>query len=204
MTNYNTNRKHQTTGLEPEKLDNDPNEQEKKMAAEGIKKQAHKSLAYVSSFKDDISVGEHVRVALETTRDMLNKLRKKGYNPNWSAEIYEVTKVKKPSDNAKTGEKRNTPIKYKLKGQVGWFYRLRLQKTASPDKQIGSDKFANEDPDLNREDNVQQDKDIVPDENNAQQNLVELKKADEKKAVEPRRSSRANKGVSKKYANDYV
>ena len=151
LTNYNNSvhgtTKHTPTALVDEKISTET----LKSAQQNIKSAAKKNLSYVSSFKDDIEVGDYVRVSLYTSEDAIkNKLSKRNLNPTYSAAVYKVKKVIRPR------ERENTviqPIKYRLEGLEGLFYRFRLQKTVAPDKQQGSvAKDTNKD--LERDDDV--------------------------------------------------
>jgi len=94
MKNYNST-KHGTTKHKPNELENIVYEKKQKeklqKTQENILNAAKRSSSYATSFKDDIAVGDYVRVALETTADLMkNKLSKRNLNPKWSKEIYQV------------------------------------------------------------------------------------------------------------------
>jgi hypothetical protein len=207
MTNYN-NSIHSTTKHKPnevidayENKDSDDNEKSRdklRDVTDNIHTAAKRSSSYISSFKDDIAVDDYVRIALETTADLMkNKLSKRNLNPTYSKEIYRVIKVIKPRESKQTSIK---PIKYRLVDHNntpvdGLFYRLRLLKTAPPDQQVGKPAI-NHDKDLDR-DEEEEEEEIVSDKplpNELLSNEPAKKQKKKEIPVEPlRRSTRERK-----------
>jgi hypothetical protein len=196
LNNYN-NTIHSTTKHKPIELENVPHDEKKQAklreTSKNIIAAAKRSSSYATSFRDDINVGDYVRTALETTKDLMkNKLSKRNLNPTYSKEIYRVTRVIKPRESSVTSI---TPIKYRLadeenKAVPGLFYRLRLQKTVAPDKQVGKS-ADNNDSELSRDD--EDDKDDKnkaaeapkPDQPIASEPVIEEKKEPEAVAEAP-------------------
>lgn len=155
VDNYNKQH-HTTTKRQPTELaDEKITDAEVNAAHANIVKKARQKLAYQSSYKDDIEVGDHVRVALETSKTLLkNKLAKRGLNPTYSKEVYEVVKVIKPREGNTTVD---TPLKYRLKGMKGLYYRNRLLKTVPEHEQRGA-KAEDNDHELERDDDEMEEK----------------------------------------------
>jgi transposase InsO family protein len=135
LANYNSQH-HGVVDTVPEELaKKDVSQEALDKASSKIVAAAKKSLAYTSAFKDDLEEGDHVRVALETSKTLLkNKLSKKNLQPTFSSVVYEITKVIRSREGKQTSI---TPIKYKLKGLKGFYFRNRLLKTVSKEKQVG-------------------------------------------------------------------
>ena len=166
LTNYNSTI-HSTTHTTPDKLTSEPTTEQLDEAHKHIVAAAKRSSSYAASFKDDLHIGNYVRVALETTKDLLkNKLSKRNMNPTYSEELYKIVKVIKPRERTSTID---TPIKYVLqalapggrgKRMPGVYYRLRLLKTVAPRDQIGVG--VGLDPELERDEEPEPDPEPAP------------------------------------------
>lgn len=204
LKNYNDTI-HGTTKFKPSELmhERKDDDEEVKVTQEvqsNIINAAKKSSSYATSFKDDLKEGDYVRIAIETTEDLMkNKLSKRNLNATYSKEIYKIVKVIRPREFTNTSI---TPIKYRLVDEndhavPGLFYRLRLLKTVSPRKQIGP-KAENTDEELNRDDAVDNENESEkveskPSEEPKPSEVEQPKKKKKSKPVEPvelRRSTR--------------
>lgn len=132
------------------------NDKEKlELAHENLVSATQKTLSYATSYKDDLSIGDYVRVSnqrLEPDKQRVkSKLSKRTLLPTWSEAIYIITKIIKRSGTG-SNTYLNKPIRYRLKEISGLYYRFQLMKTNKPDDTIDEDtKFKDEDEELERE-----------------------------------------------------
>ena len=110
---------------------------------------------------------------------MKNKLSKRNLNPKYSKEIYEIERIIRPREKETTVI---TPIKYKLKGTSGLFYRMRLLKTVSPSEQVG---YGTKDNDVELERN-DSESDSESDNEKEKKSLPEIKQR--KKSIRKRKN----------------
>lgn len=109
LENYN-NKIHSTTKNIPEKvanmkIDDKEDFEQLKEVHKNIIAAAHKKASYTSSFKNDLQVGDYVRVSLHSTEDLIkNKLSKRNLNPQYSSEVYRIEKVIVPKDLTSEGQ----------------------------------------------------------------------------------------------------
>jgi hypothetical protein len=154
LKNYNESL-HGTTNHKPDEVANqDVSAHVVADVKDNIEQKAKQKISYATSFKDDLHIGDWVRVSLYSSKDTIkNKLSKRNLNPKYSKEVYEINKVIRPREGKSTV---TTPIKYKLKGEKGYFYRFRLLKTVAPEKQINQG--VEEDEELERPEEIPEEK----------------------------------------------
>jgi len=112
IDNYNDT-EHSTTGLSP-------NEALKEENHEKVVKNTKKAGKFNLEVKDDLEVGDYVRLRLEK-----DKIKKSAIN--WTEELFKISSVNIPRTKNKERDV-SRPIRYQVKPLKGYFHREDLQK----------------------------------------------------------------------------